>query len=132
MPRYDDDDDFDDIRLPSQRSRATGPLEHSGLGMASISIAAFMFLAFLGLFGVIAVIEANNNGPMQEDEARDMLVGLAFLAGLGFTLVGLVLGIVGCCQPNRSSVCGLLGALFNGIILVGVFFLICLGVAIGG
>lgn len=131
MPRYDDDDDDFDVRLNMRRPRRSGPLPQSGLGLCSIAIAAFMLFAFIGLIGIAVVVEANNNAPMRDDDPRNIMLGLAVILAFGFTLVGLVLGIVACCQPDRSAVCGILGTLFNGALLFGVGFLMCLGLAMG-
>jgi hypothetical protein len=135
MPRYDDydDDDYDDLRLDRGRRReSSGPKPLSGLGLASIGIAVLMFVAVPALFILAAVVDDPNNPQPPEKDPAMVAVGLGILLSLGFTLIGLVLGIIGCCQPDRSLVCGLLGSILNGLILLGAIGLVCAGIAIGG
>ncbi len=135
MPRYDDDDrygDLGDIRIGSRRpDRDAGQLQQSGAGLTSVVIAVLMFLAFLFFIAIAAVMDANNNGPMRDDDPRAIVLGLGILGGFGLNITGLVLGIVGCCQPNRSSACGVIGTVLNGLLLFGMLFLICIGLAMG-
>jgi hypothetical protein len=47
-------------------------------------------------------------------------------------VIGVVLGVVGSMQPDRAALCGILGSVFNLLILSGTAGLICLGLALGG
>jgi hypothetical protein len=133
MPRYDeyDDDDFDDLRIERLRRRDTAPKSLSGLGMVSIGIGVLMFMVFPALFVLAAMLDDPNNAQPPDKDPAMMAVGLGLLLSLGFTLIGLVLGIIGCCQPDRSMVCGLLGAILNGLLLLGMIALVCTGLALG-
>lgn len=128
MPQYDDE--YDDIRMSNYRAPAEMP--QSGMGVASLFIA---ILVGIGLFALIAIATAmamGKNGPPNNNDPMMVLVGLGIIGGCGLALVGLVLGIIGALQSNRKSLCGILGASFNGLILLGVGGLMCLGLAVGG
>ncbi len=100
--------------------------------MASICLAILVFLGYFLVIGAAAVIAAGNNAPMRDDDPKAVVIGLGFIASGCLNLVGLVLGCVGTFQPNRSVLCGILGAVFNAVLLFGVIALVCLGLAMGG
>ena len=85
----------------------------------------------IGLIVIAGVISLNQNGQVDDRDPAMMAVSLGILAGCGFSLMGLVLGLVGCFQSDRNPLCGILGSIFNGLILLGVGGLICLGI-LGG
>jgi hypothetical protein len=126
MPRYRDD--YDDIRL---NVRDQGPKPMSGMGLASLLIAIGMGLLLLVLVGIAGIVSAEQGGQMNENDPAAILLGLGILGGLGGTLIGLVLGIVGCYQPDRSIVLAVLGTIFNGLVILGVLSLFCIGILMG-
>lgn len=135
MPRYydDDDDDFDDLDIGRFRKRDYGdpdaPRPQSGLGIASLILSIFCGVSLFGLIMMAAIISAN--GQVNDEDPAMVALGLGMVAGCGFTLIGLVLGVVGCFQPGRNPTCGILGSIFNGLILLGVGGLLCTGLLIG-
>jgi len=133
MPRYyDDDDDFDDLDIGRYRDRGDrdGPKPQSGLGIASLLMSIVCGVAMFGL--VAAAVIATANGPVNDRDPMMAMLGLGIIANCGFTLIGFVLGLVGCFQPDRGALCGILGSIFNGLILLGIGSLLCLGIAVGG
>jgi hypothetical protein len=138
MPRYydDDDDEFDDLdigRYPKRGYRAPdAPRPQSGLGIASLLLSIFCGVSLFGLIAMAGIISINQNGQVNDNDPAMVALGLGILASCGFTLIGLVLGAVGCFQPDRNPICAILGSIFNLLILLGVGSLMCLGIVLGG
>jgi quinol-cytochrome oxidoreductase complex cytochrome b subunit len=132
MPRYDDYDhlDYGDIRIGGRNRRGDESKSQSGLGMASVGISVLMFFVLLFLFAVAAIASAN--GPLNDDDPVAIITGLGIIACMGITFVGLVLGIIGVCQPDRNNLTAILGSTFNAFLLFGVICLLCVGIAMGG
>jgi hypothetical protein len=129
MPRYDDDDD-DNIRIGRFDDRPR-ELPQSGLGIASLFIAVVMGIGLFVLFGIVVVIAARQNGQLADNDPIAIVLGLGFIGGCAMAVIGLVLGIVGSMQPDRRGLCGILGSIFNALILLGVGALICAGLLMG-
>jgi hypothetical protein len=58
-------------------------------------------------------------------------VGGAFCVALLVALIGVGLGIAGVCQSNRRTVLGIIGLVFNGLIILGGGCLVLIGIASG-
>ena len=130
MPRYDNDD-YEDIRLRDVRARERGPRPQSGLGMVSLVIAIVMVVAMLGLIGVAVVVTEKNGGQMNDNDPVAITLGLGIIGCLLITVIGLVLGLVGAFQSDRNPTLAIVGTVLNGVILLGVVSLMCLGVFMG-
>jgi hypothetical protein len=110
---------------PRQRDFDDQRLKHSGLGIASFIIAIlsgifdFVFFVIVGLIGA-------NDPSIDETSPVAMVVGLILFAAVGFTFIGLGLGIVGVVLPNRNKLFPWLGLVFNALVLLGVVGLVCL------
>lgn len=102
-------------------------LPHSGLGIASLAVALLTGLLDLILIVVAAIMDSRPGG-MDEDSPAAMAVGCSFVVLMFVNLVGLVLGIVGVALPGRNKLFPSLGIGFNGIVLLGMVALLCLGV----
>jgi hypothetical protein len=124
--RFDDDDDDIDIG----RGRRGDPPGSAGWAIASffISILDGIFLLFL-IIGA-TIMEANQNAPLNDNDPRVIMLGFGILAGLAFSVLGLILGFVGIGQKN-GTVFAILGITFNALLVVGVIALMCLGIAAG-
>lgn len=136
MPRrrYDDDDDeLDDIRVQRYREPKAddGPLPQSGLGIVSLFISIFAGIASFATVVGLVIVAMHQNGQPNDKDPAVMAAGLAILVVCASALIGVVLGIVGSIQPDRGSVCGIIGSIFNALILLGFGALICLGLAVG-
>lgn len=131
MPRYFEDDD--DHRWDIRNKDRNGPKRFSGLGLASLLIAIGSGLMLMGLIAMAVVIGNNDQAQGRQRPDNDpvaVLIGFGFLASLGAAVIGVVLGAVGCFQSNRQIALPILGTVFNAIILIGVVFAICLGLAL--
>ena len=106
------------------------PRPHSKLGIASLVLSAFAGLTIIGLIAYVAVAEARSPGST-DGEATEIALGLVGIGGVLVALVGLVLGIVGLCLPDRRRVTALLGTIFCGLIVLGMCGLVGVGMAIG-
>lgn len=130
----DDSVDDIDIRVPRSRSEPppAGPFRQSGLGITSLVISILVAIALFAMFIVVTMMVVDQGGQQPADnDPRMITVGLVFLGGIGIALVGLILGILGTMQPNTSPICAIIGIVFNGLILLGVGGMICMGAAIG-
>jgi hypothetical protein len=132
MPRYyDDDDDYDDLDIGRYDDRRAGPLPQSGLGIASLLLAIGCGVLMFALVAGAAIVTANQRGPVNDNDPALGVLGLGIIGTCGLTLIALVLGIVGCFQPDRSALCGILGSVFNALILFGIGALMCIGILMG-
>jgi hypothetical protein len=138
MPRYDDYDRFDDddIRVGRRhRDRDDAPpgsKPQSGMGIASVCLAVVVFVGYFALIATIGVVAAKNNQPMRDDDPVAVIGGLGIIGTFCLNIIGLVLGFIGCFQSDRNVLCGILGAVFNTLLLFGVIALVCMGLAMGG
>ena len=63
---------------------------------------------------------------------RDLIASLGPLgAGHFLAMVGIGLGIAGVCQRNRKAIFGIIGLVFNGLIILGGGCLVLIGMASG-
>ena len=130
----DDSIDDIDIRVPRSRNEPppAGPFRQSGLGITSLVISILVAIALFAAFIGITIMVVDQGGQQPNDnDPRVMTVGFVFLAGIGIALIGLILGILGTMQPNTSPICAIVGIIFNGLILLAVGGMICMGIAIG-
>lgn len=98
---------------------AAGRVRQSGYGIAStiIGIATFA-VAFVGLM-IIGLIQEQGGNAADPTPLMIVLSLGVCLGGPLFHLVGLILGIVGIFQHNRSKVFGIMGTVINGLVVVG-------------
>jgi hypothetical protein len=123
--------DYHDDDEPASRPRPRR-LKHSVFGIASTVIAILAGLEIISVFLVVIAIEARHPGwGDEEDSPAVMLVGLMILGGFAISFVGLVLGITGLVQTDRSKTLPVLGLGLNTVIILGVIGLIVLGVLFG-
>ncbi len=138
MPRYDNDDDLDDLDIRRRRRddyrdrEEPRDLPESGMGITSLFISIVVGIGMFALVAIATAMTMNQPQPPRNDDPAMVIVGLGIIGGCGLALVGLVLGIVGATQANRRRLCGILGSIFNGLILLGVGALMCIGLAAGG
>ncbi len=105
---------------------------HSRMGIASLVLAILVgVLVFLIIAGA-GVLKASTPGGMDEDTTLVVLIGFAVIGCLLANLVGLGLGIAGLIQLRRKKLFTLLGAIFNGLVVLVVLAVIVLGLALGG
>ncbi len=118
---------------------ASGPLKHSGLGIASFVLSLVSIVAFIGVtIGIIVLvsneidfstfIDSEGQPTMTEEELIDKLqplLGYLIMYPLVLVLnvIGLILGIVGLARRGYKKVFPVLGTVFNGLAILGVFLL---------
>ncbi|MBI3822533.1 MAG: hypothetical protein HY289_07625 [Planctomycetes bacterium] len=124
MTHYDDQH-YDDIHI-GDFTEVDAPMPHSILGIVSLAIAAVMLVAFAVLFGLRVAAAGPDNVPLTA------ISGLAFIACLVVTFVGLMLGVCAFLVPDRRLVFPVLGVVCNATLFVGVIILLCFGAALGG
>ena len=118
---------------------------HSRMGIASFVIAIFTTVVILALFVASFAIVSSEFGNVQDPQSLDpqslqdspafawlTLVGLGILGCLLLYLAGLALGVAGIVQRRRKKLFAVLGAVGNGVVLLGFVALILLGLALGG
>jgi hypothetical protein len=118
---------------------ASGPLKHSGLGIASFVLSLVSIVAFIGVtIGIVVLIsneidfstlvDSNGQLTMTEEELIDKLqplIGYLIMYPLVLVLnvIGLILGIVGLARRGYKKVFPVLGTVFNGLAILSVFLL---------
>jgi len=106
--------------------------KHSRMGIASLVLAILVGVLVFLLIGGAGVMEASTPGGINEDSTLVGLIGLGIIGCLLANLVGLGLGLAGLIQRRRKKLFAILGAIFNGLIVLVVLAVIVLGLAVGG
>ena len=107
------------------------PRRQSGFGIASFALALLSGLMMIGFCGLAAWVGSQSTGGPADPVttvAAWSLCGCGILANL----VGVVFGIIGVAQRDVSKVFGILGLVFNGLVLLvylGFVLLVALGMA---
>ena len=114
----------------SDEWQSGGNLKHSGFGIASFAIGILSGLAEFAMVVIAGVMEASTPGGVNEEAPAVILLGLCLIGG-GLALLGIVLGIVGLVQANRSKIFAVLGLVFNALVILGVIGLMIVGIAMG-
>jgi len=134
--RMREDDEFDDRRYPDfgdydRPRRRKKPLPQSGLGVISLLIAivsgVFEFLNFVAA----ALIAQAQGGELDENSNAAIVIGILLFAGVGLSLIGGVIGIIGLMQPKRTKTCAILGVVLNGLVVGGMILIILVGLLTG-
>ena len=113
----------EEMRPPEQK--------HSGLGVASFVISVITaVLAFLLIVGA-GVLEVTTPGGVDEESAVAIVVGLLIIGCMVIDLVALGLGIAGLVQRDRKKVFAVLGTVFSAATILGIIFVIMLGMMAG-
>ena len=125
---------FDPYSSPGQFSQplATGEPpksnKQSGWGVASFLMSLIIGLGMLFVIGWAGYLEVSTPGGIDEDDPLTAMIGFAILGGLGIALIGVVLGIVACAQRTKGRLLGILGLVFNAMILLGTCGLLFVGI----
>ena len=102
------------------------PRRKNGPGIASFILAMFNIVLWL----VVVIFSAIMAGQvMNEEDPVVMLMGLLVIVAFITTITGLILGIIGSALGNRRKGMAITGLIINILLLVGVVFLIIMGVA---
>jgi hypothetical protein len=104
--------------------------KHSGLGIASFITSIVSGILIFLLIVIAGAMEVSTPGGMDEKSAGAMMVGLFFVF-LGASLVALGLGIAGLLQKDRKKIFAILGTIFSAVTIVGMIFIVMLGLAMG-
>ena len=103
-------------------------LKHSGLGISSFIIALIIGFFVFVIVMFAGYVEMTTPGGMNESSVAAVLIGLAIIFGLFVSIIGLGLGIGGLFQKNKKKVFPILGIVMNGAIILGVSFLVIIGI----
>lgn len=120
------------------------PLKHSGLGISSFVLAIVSIFALI--IGIILIVAASadfvNMSPAEiesemmagagEEFATILGAGLLMMLSVGISIIGLILGIIGLVIKNRKKIFGILGVVLNGLMVLGIVFLMIIGLTLGG
>lgn len=130
-------------------SGPVNPLKHSGLGITSFILSLVSILVivigFVTMFSSISSLTLTELELMQDpayiqeqlssgdgdlpSSLVGVIVSVVLIFGSGFfSFLGIIFGIIGVCMKNRRKIFGILGTVFNGLLLVGgfIFFMISL------
>jgi uncharacterized membrane protein len=105
--------------------------KHSGLGIVSFITSIVSGILIFLLIVIAGVMEVSTPGGMDERSAGAMMVGLFLFVFLGASLVALGLGIAGLLQKDRKKIFAILGTIFSAVTIVGMIFIVMLGLAMG-
>jgi hypothetical protein len=79
------------------------------------------------LIAIAGVVSVTTPGGIDEDSPVAIFVGLVMCGGLLVNLAALGLGIAGLCQPQRKKLFAILGVVTSSVVLLGVLFLMVVG-----
>jgi uncharacterized membrane protein len=105
--------------------------KHSGLGIVSFITSIVSGILIFLLIVIAGAMEVSTPGGMDEESAGAMMVGLFLFVFLGASLVALGLGIAGLLQKDRKKIFAILGTIFSAVTIVGMIFIVMLGLAMG-
>lgn len=104
--------------------------KHSRMGIASLALAILVGVLVFVIIAGAGVLEASTPGGMNEDSPLVVLIGFAIIGCLLANLVGL--GLAGMIQRRCKKLFAILGAIFNGLVVLVVLAVIVLGLFLGG
>lgn len=107
--------------------QSPAPVKHAGLGIASFIISLIIGLAEFVLVIIAGVMQATTPGGINETAPVAIFLGMLLIGGIVVCLIGLGLGIAGVLQKDRKKIFGVLGLIFNGLIILGVLLLMVIG-----
>jgi hypothetical protein len=116
--RYDDYYDYD-----------RAPAKHSALGVMSFVLAIGTGLMMVALLILAAVLDQSHPDAMDFDTPTGKVLSAGFFLALFLALCGVGLGIAGVSQSRRRAVFGIIGLVFNGLIVLGCGCLGLIGMA---
>ena len=100
--------------------------KHSRLGIASF-VLSIVSLGLVCLFFIFAYVLGTNTSMASSSGVS--VVGWVFICGIGLsTLAGVGLGIAAVVKPAQSKVFGILGIIFNALIMLGFCLFILIAV----
>ncbi len=102
-------------------------MRHSGFGIASFVLSLVAGFSMFVVVVIAGYVETTSPGGMDEESTVAMLVGLSIIGLFMLQLLALVLGFVGVFQSNRQKVFPILGIVFAGLSILGVGFLMVIG-----
>lgn len=102
-----------------------GRRKHSGLGIASFMIAILGGLTAFAGMGAIFFLEGNSANGVEEMHV--MMLGFCILGVGGLSFVGVALGIAAIVQTERMRTFGVIGLVFNLLIVLSIAGLMVLG-----
>lgn len=120
---------------------------HSRMGIASFVISILVVVAILALVvGAPLVLSSTDALDPQSFDPADpqsidlsnpaiialQVIGLGFIVGVLLSFVGFGLGVAGLIQRRRKRLFAIVGAVLNGLVILGVVVLILLAIIVGG
>ncbi len=98
----------------------------SGLAVVSLAIGA---LGIVFWFTIVAIAAIAVSAGKRENSPVMMIAGLFMFAGMGGNLVGIVLGVISLPKNSRNKWMAVIGLILNVVELLGILFLILIGLA---
>ena len=120
---------IDPYSAPKPSRNQPFPLQRrgqSGFGITSLVIAVTAGLLIVGTIGWGSYVELTTMGGLDENSTEAIIVGLVIFIGLAVALVGIAFGLVSCLQQTKGKVIGIIGLVFNVLIIAGVMLLLML------
>ena len=126
MARDYDDESYEEVDRGGY-SRARWP--HSGIGIASFIAGIVALLMTFGAIALMVVAVAGARHAPEPPQKVVVLTGLIILGAGLIALIGVGLGIGGCCQTDRKKVFAIVGLVINALLLLGIIGLMLVGLA---
>jgi hypothetical protein len=120
---------YDAPKVPGHWQEGPAP-RHSGLGIASFTLSLVVGIGEFALMGTAGYMTARGPGGMDPQSPVAVGMGLLMMGGVLLAFLGAALGFASLFQRGRKRVFGILGLLFNGLILLGVIGLILVGIGV--
>ncbi|MDR1614382.1 MAG: hypothetical protein LBS26_02305 [Campylobacteraceae bacterium] len=91
--------------------------KHSGLGIASFIMSILSIICIFTLLVVAGTIEVSTPGGMDENSVEAVIIGACYFLFVGFSIIGIGLGIAGLFSKERKKLFAILGLIFSSAIL---------------
>ena len=111
---------------------AGAEMKHSGLGVASFTLAMVVLVLTFIIVIVAGVMETSAPAGMDEGSSTVIMLGFAIIGMLIANVVAFGLGIGGIFQQNRKKLYAVLGMTFAMLTFIGTIGLILVGLSMEG
>jgi hypothetical protein len=96
-------------------------------GTISFSYSIVSLFGWIALFVVAGMLHKNDS----PSDSTNVIVGAFMMGGLALNFIAMLLGVAGAVQAQKKTI-SILGACVNGMLMLGIFGIVLLGLASQG
>ncbi len=99
----------------------------SGMGIASFVIAIGAGVTLFVLLMILGAMDVSTPGGIDEESPEAIIAGLGLLAVVAINILGIGLAVGGLVQTDRLRMFGVLGLVFNLLVILGFVGIMVIG-----